>query len=176
MKRDKTHYIELKDEKQWDDWKRKAVATVFAHGCENVISPPYTPTTADETLLLIKQNKFMYDVFTTILKTSMGRHYTRKHESTRDAQAVWSDYMQYMRTSSKADIELEDLMKAITSLCLTTTCQSTTENFIVEWLDKIKLYEDMTPINSHFPDCMNRSHNQVSTEPKCRQFQSTVNS
>ena len=157
MKRDKTHYTELRDEKQWDDWKRKTVATVYAHGCENVISPSYNPTTADETLLFIEQNKFMYDVFTTILKTSMGRHYTRQHESTRDAQAVWSDYMQYMRTSSKADIELEDLMTGITSLRLTTTYLGTTENFIVEWLDKIKRYEDMTPLNSHFPDSMKKA-------------------
>ena len=157
MKRDKTHYIALKDEKQWDDWKRKTVATVYAHGCENVISPSYTPSTADETLLFIEQNKFMYDVFTTILKTSMGKHYTRKHEGTRDAQAVWSDYMHYMRTSSKADIELEDLMTSITSLRLTTSYRSTSENFIVEWLDKVKRYEDMTPINSHFSDGMKKA-------------------
>ena len=87
----------------------------------------------------------------------MGRYYTQKHESTCDAQAVWSDYIQYMRTLSKADIALEDLMAAITSLQLTTTYQNTTENFIVECLDKIKRYEDMTPISSHFPDSMKKA-------------------
>ena len=76
------------------------------------------------------------------------------HENTRDVQAVWSGYVNYMQTSSKAKIELEDLMTVITSLRLTTNYHNTTKNFIVEWLDKIERYEAMTPVNSHFPDSM----------------------
>ena len=51
IKRDKTHYSSLKDEKQWDEWKRRTIATIHAHGCENVVSPTYVPTTPDEMLL-----------------------------------------------------------------------------------------------------------------------------
>ena len=36
IKRDKAHYIKLKDEKQWNEWKAKTVATIHAHGCWSI--------------------------------------------------------------------------------------------------------------------------------------------
>ena len=116
IKRDKTHYTTLKDEKQWDEWKRRTIATIHAHGCENVVAPTYVPTTTDKTLLFEEQNKFMYDVFISIIQTSMGKHFVRKYESSRDAQKVWNDYESYMRTSIKGEMVVEELMVDLTSL------------------------------------------------------------
>ena len=31
VKCDKSHYTVLKDEKQWDEWKRQTIATIYAH-------------------------------------------------------------------------------------------------------------------------------------------------
>ena len=31
IKRDKSHYKEIRNEKQWDDWKRSTISTVYAH-------------------------------------------------------------------------------------------------------------------------------------------------
>ena len=39
IKRDKTHYISLKENKQWDDWRRSTLATARSHGCEEVFNP-----------------------------------------------------------------------------------------------------------------------------------------
>jgi len=36
IKRDKTHYTVLKEDKQWDSWKRSTLATARSHGCEDV--------------------------------------------------------------------------------------------------------------------------------------------
>jgi hypothetical protein len=157
VKRDKGHYTELKDEKQWDEWKRNTISTIFAHGIENIISPAYTPSTPDDIALFNEQNKFMFDVFNTTLKTPMGKHFVRNHESTRNAQAIWSDYLTYMRTSSKADMQIEDLMMVLTSFRLTTTYRGTSQKFIVDWLDKIRQYEDLTPTSAHFPDVMKKA-------------------
>jgi hypothetical protein len=165
IKRDKSHYSVLSDEKQWDDWKRSTFATIFAHGCENVISPSYLPTTAEEILVFKEQCKFMYDVWNTILKTAMGKHCVRQHEATRDAQAIWRDLVNFMRTSTRADIEIEDLMSSLTSLRVTPSYRGTTQQFILDWLDKLRLYEDLTPQNAHFPDIMKKSmlQNSVGT-------------
>ena len=131
IKRDKAHYTILKDEKQWDNWKRKTAATVYAHGCENIISNTYVPSTSDEMLLFEEQNKFMYDVFITIIQTHMGKHFLRQHENTWDAQLVWRDYVGYMRTSTCANIVIEDFMTALTSRRLYTNYKGTTQEFIV---------------------------------------------
>ena len=50
MKRDKANYITLKDEKQWDQWKCRTLATIHAHGCENIVAGNYTQQTPDNTL------------------------------------------------------------------------------------------------------------------------------
>lgn len=157
IKRDKTHYTEIKDEKQWDEFKRKTIATVYAHGCENVINGSYAPTSSDDAVLFEEQKKFMYDVWTTILKTPMGKHFVRQHESTRDAQAVWRDYVNYMRSSTRADIEIEGLMTTLTSLRISTSTKVTAQQFILDWLDKLRIYEDLTPMSAHFPDIMKKA-------------------
>ena len=90
------------------------------HGCKNIISPSYAPTDFEEISLFNEQQKFMYDVWLTILKTPMGKHYVRSHERTRGAQAVWKDYINDMRTSTRAYLEIEDLMSLLTSPRLTT--------------------------------------------------------
>jgi hypothetical protein len=99
----------------------------------------------------------MYDVFLTILRTSMGKHFVRTHDIQRDAQSVWKDYLNYMRTSTKADMEIEDLMTVITSFRMTSAYRGTAQRFVVEWLDKIRKYEDLTPKTAHFPDVMKKA-------------------
>ncbi len=157
IKRDKSHYREIRDEKQWDEFKRTTVATVYAHGCENVIDPSYIPSTPDDVVLFEEQKKFMYDVWATILKTPMGKHYVRLHENTRDAHAVWRDYINYMRSSTRADIEIEDLMTSLTSLRITPSTRGSTQQFVLDWLDKLRIYEDLTPTSPHFPDIMKKA-------------------
>ena len=157
IKRDKAHYSVLTNESNWDEWKRSTIATIYAHGCQDVIYSTYAPSTPSEVALFQQQNNFMYDVFNTVLKTPMGKHYVRASESTRDAQQVWTSYMKYMRTSSRADSELEDLMSSLTSLRLTPSYKGTSLDFIVEWLDKLRQYEDMTPQSSHFPEPMKKA-------------------
>ena len=156
-KRDKTHYREFKDESQWDEFKRVTRATIYAHGCENVINPSYVPSSQDDIVLFEEQQKFMYDVWATILKTPMGKHYVRLHESTRDAQAVWRDLTTYMRSSTRADIEIEGLMTTLTSIRLTSATKGNTQQFVLDWLDKLRIYEDLTPPSAHFPEIMKKA-------------------
>ena len=103
----------LKDEKHWDEWKRQTIATINAHGCEDIISSSYVPTSAEEILLFQEQQKYIFDVLTLIFHIHMGKHFVRQHEHSRDAQSVWRDYINHMRTSTNADIELEGLLTSL---------------------------------------------------------------
>ena len=114
-----------------------------AHGCQNVANPNYQPNSLDESLLLREQNNFMYDVFASILQTTMGAHFIAVHEDNRNAQLVWKDYTTYMKTSTSADMQIEELMSSLTSLRLSQNYRGTTQKFLIDWLDKMMQYEKL---------------------------------
>ena len=157
IKREKSAYLVLKDERIWNSWKRKTIATMNAHGCQNIANPNYKPQSLDETLLLREQNNFMYDVFATIFQTTMGAHYVAVHEDDRDAQLVWKDYSTYMKTSTSADMQIEELMSSLTSLRLSQNYRGTTQKFLIDWLDKMMQYEKLTPLEAHFPPTVKKA-------------------
>ena len=72
----------------------------------------------------------MYDVFATILQTTMGTHYVAVHEDDRDAQLVWKDYSTYMKTSTRTDMQIEELMSCLTSWRLSQNYQG--KKFLID--------------------------------------------
>ena len=73
MKRDRSHYEILSDEKNWEEWKCQTLSTIDAHNCENIVDSQYVPNDIESQNLFKEQDKFMYDGFISVLKTSMGR-------------------------------------------------------------------------------------------------------
>ena len=62
-----------------------------------------------------------------------------------------------MKSSTKAHLQLEDLMTELTSLCLTSEYSGTMMDFIVKWLDKMRLYESLTKTSEHFTPGMKKT-------------------
>ena len=62
-----------------------------------------------------------------------------------------------MQTSTRADLEIERLVSAITSKRLTSNYRGTTTKFVLEWLEDVRRYESITPTSSHFPDNMKKT-------------------
>ena len=87
----------------------------------------------------------------------MGTHFVREQEMTCNAQKVWIDYCTYMKSSNKAHLQLKDLMTKLTSLHLTSEYSGTTMDFIVKWLDKMRLYESLTKTSEHFTPGMKKT-------------------
>ena len=156
VKRDKSHYTPLKDEKHYDDWRRKTVSTARAHGCENILDVTFSPKTEQEDALFQEQSKFMYDVFNTILLTDIGKHFVRKHSSTGNAQKVWIDYEAHMNTSTRAEVEIENIMTTLTTSRLNEHNSNKIAKFVTDWLHLLRRYEDMKPISEHFPDTLKK--------------------
>ena len=80
IRRDKSHYSVLENEDDFENWKRRTVATIFAHKLENVINKEYLPYEPEERMLLADQNTFLYDVFVSTIRTPMGQHCVRQFE------------------------------------------------------------------------------------------------
>ena len=152
VKRDKSHYHEFKDEGKWDEWRRGTLATARAHGCMDIFDHNYVPSNKDEQELFNEMQNFMYDVFNDKLRTSMGLHYVRSYEGTSDAQAVWRDLENYMCTSTKAELDQEELMNLITSSRLTNNYRGKTLTFVTDWLDYIRRHDKLTPLSSRMSD------------------------
>ena len=87
----------------------------------------------------------------------MGQHFLRTHELGRDAQSVWRDYQNYMENSTKADMQISKLMTDLISKKIESGARETSQEFILYWQDKMREYEELTPLTSHFPDPMKKS-------------------
>jgi len=122
-----------------------------------VLDHHYNPTSPDEVLLFCEQQNFMYNVFLAILKTSMGKHLICKYEATRDTQSTWKDYIHYMKTSTQADLEIESIMAHLTATRYGSNYAGGAIDFILDWLEKLYLYEEMTPITARFPEVMKKA-------------------
>ena len=64
------------------------------------MDPEYTPTNAEKDLFEAKQ-VYMFFVFDKHVLTDIGRTIIRKYVHKTDAQSVWKDFQDHMKSSSK---------------------------------------------------------------------------
>ena len=111
IKREITAYPSLKDERYFDGFKRSLFIVAKTHECSDVLDPSYTPgSEPEEEELFEAKQTFMFSVFNTNLQTDMGKTIVRRHLASTDAQAVWKELSEHMRTSSKGASEKGDLL------------------------------------------------------------------
>ena len=85
-----------------------------SHKCNEVLDPTYNPGSEPEQRELFEAKQtFMFDVFNGNLLTDMGKIIVRKHLNTTDAQAVWRELSEHMRTSSKGASEKRRLTQSV---------------------------------------------------------------
>ena len=102
IKREIAAYPSLKDERYFDGFKRSLFLVVKTHECNEVLEPTYTPDSDPEEQEHFAANKtFMFRVFNANLQTDMGKTIVRRHLAKTDAQSVWKELSEHMRTSSK---------------------------------------------------------------------------
>ena len=95
-------YPFLKDERYFDGFKRSLFIVAKTHECNEVLDPTYNPgsESEDQEHFEAKQT-FMFSVFNANLQTDMGKTIVRRHLDNTDAQSVWNELSEHMRTSSK---------------------------------------------------------------------------
>ena len=95
-------YPSLKDERYFDGFKRGLFIVSKTHECNEVLDPNYTPgSEPEEQEVFEAKQTFMFSVFNANLQTDMGKTIVRRHLAHTDAQAVWKELSEHIRTSSK---------------------------------------------------------------------------
>ena len=150
IKREKTAYPTLKDERYFDGFSRSLYITAKSHECEQVLDPDFTPSYAEKDLFEVKQI-FMFSVFDKHLLTDMGKTIVRKSVHTTDAQSVWEDFQNHMKSCSNAASEKRRLTQYVTNTTLDYNYKGTTEQFVLHFNEQFRQLEEISDPAEHFP-------------------------
>ena len=149
IKREETAYPTLKDERYFDSFSRSLYITAKSHECEDVLDPEYTPSNSEKELFEAKQ-VFMISVLDKHL-TDMGKTIVRQNVHTTDAQSVWKDFQEHMKSSSKGASEKRRLTQYVTNTVLDDNYKGTTEQFVLHFNEQFRQLEEISEESEHFP-------------------------
>lgn len=113
VKHDPTHFLPIKDIKQWGTWKRSFVAITKAQGRHNVLDIAYTlhPSKVD---LFKEQQKYIYSVLLNTVKAPTLKSIiidTKKE----DIQKCWDNLVPEVEQSTSVEIKAADLLQYLMS-------------------------------------------------------------
>ena len=154
IKREIAAYPSLKDERYFDGFKRSLFIVAKTHKCSEVLDPNYTPgSEPEEKELFEAKQTFMSSVFNTNLQTDMGKAIVRRHLAYTDAQAVWKELSEHMRTSSKGASEKRRLTQCVTNTVLDdnfkgplNSLSSISMNNLGNWRKSLKMMRGFHPL------------------------------
>ena len=123
----------------------------------------------------------MLSVFNANLQTDMGKTIVRKHLTTTDAQSVWSELREYVRTSSKGASKKRRLTQYATNTVLD-TFKETTEQFVLHFSEQFRQWDEISDDSKKFPPTVKlsllqtavRSINDLRIAEILDEFQSTT--
>jgi hypothetical protein len=123
----------------------KTIAT--AQAVSEVLDDSYIPITPDDIALFQEKQKYLYAVLESKVLTDRGKALLWDHEHDFDAQKVYQTLKAYHLQSTKAKMESSVILLYITSSQLGEgTWNGTTESFIINWQNQIRLYKKMFPL------------------------------
>ena len=182
-KREITAYPSLKDERYFDGFKRSLFIVAKTHECSEVLDFNYTPgSESEEQELFEAKQTFMFSVFNTNLQTDMGKTIVRRHLASTDAQAVWKELSEHMRTSSKGASEKRRLTQYVTNTVLDDNFKGTTEQFVLYFNEQFRQLEEISEDDERLPPTVKltllqtavRSINDLRIVETLDEFQSTT--
>ena len=140
----------MKDERYFDSFSRSLFITAKSHECDKVLDPEYIPSNSEKELFETKQI-FMFSVLDKHLLTDMGKTIVWKYVHTTDAQSVWKDFQEHMKSSSKGASEKRRLTQYVTNTVLDDNHKGTTEQFVLHFNEQFRQLEEISEESEHFP-------------------------
>ena len=183
IKREIAAYPSLKDERYFDGFKRSLLIVAETHECNEVQDPYYTPGFAPEEQELFEAKQtFMCSVFNDNLETDMGKTIVRSHLANTDAQSVWKELSEHMRTSSKRASEKRRLTQYVTHTVLDDNFKGTTEQFVLHFNEQFRQLDEISEDSEKLPPTVKlsllqtavRSINDLRIVETLDEFQSTT--
>ena len=173
----------LKDERYFDGFKRSLFIVAKTHECNEVFDPTYTPgSEPEEQELFEAKQTFMFSVFNANLQTDMGKNIVRRHLANTDAQSVWKELSEHMRTSSKGAPGKRRLTQSVTNTVLDDNIKGTTEQFVLHFNEQFRQLDEISEDSEKLPSTVKltllqtavRSINDLRIVETLDEFQSTT--
>ena len=159
------------------------MASRGAYSCNEVLDPTYTPGSEPEQWELFETKQtFMFSVFNANLQTDMGKTIVRRHLDTTDAQSVWRELSEHMRTSSKGSSEKRRLTQYVTNTVPDDNFKGTTEQFVLHFNEQFRHLDEISDDSEKLPPTVKltllqtaiRSINNLRIVETLDEFQSTT--
>ena len=93
----------------------------------------------------------MISVFNNNLQTDMGKTIVRRHLANTDAQSVWKELSEHMRTSSKGASEKRRLTQYVTNTVLHDNFKGTTEQFVLHFNEQFRQLDEISEDSEKLP-------------------------
>jgi hypothetical protein len=133
VKRDKTHYMDLKDDKHFNSWNRGFVATAHMHHTHLVLDENYKPSSPTDVAVFQEIQTFMYAVLEEHLKTDKGKSLISQYESSQDTQSIYRELLKHAKSSTAAQISGDTLLQYITTARYPGNWRGTSYAFVLHW-------------------------------------------
>ena len=131
-------------------FSRSLYITAKSHECEEVLDPEDTPTNSEKELFEAKQ-VFIFSVLDKHLLTDMEKTIVRIYVHTTDAQSVWKNFQECMRSLSKGASEKRRFTQYVTNTILDDNYKGTTEQFVLNFNEQFRQLEEISDPSEHFP-------------------------
>ena len=86
----------------------------------------------------------MFSVLDKHLLTDLGKTIVRKYVHTTDAQSVWKDFQEHMKSSSNRASEKRRLTQYVTNTILDDNYKGTTEQFLLHFNEQLRQLEEIS--------------------------------
>jgi hypothetical protein len=147
IKHDPASFTVMKDSKQWDSVHHTLKAQTCYQDVDDILYPCYQPTTVEDIALFAEKQKYMYSVFERTLQTDEGKVIVRSHDSDRNAQLIYSEFLQVMTQSTETLMDSGKLLSYLTTAKISDgSWRGTPKAFVLNWIDKLRLFHELTPV------------------------------
>ena len=152
IKREIAAYPSVKDERYFDGFKRSLFIVAKTHECNEVLDPTYNPgSEPEEQELFEAKQTFTFSVSNANLQNYMGKTIVRRHLAITDAQSVWKELSEHMRTSSKGAWEKRRLTQYVTNTVLDDNFKVTTEQFVLHFNEQFRQLDEISEDSEKLP-------------------------
>ena len=93
----------------------------------------------------------MFSVSNANLQTDMGKTIVRRDLTTTDAQSVWRQLSEHMRTSTKGASEKRRFTEYVTNTVLDDNFKGTTEEFVLHFNEQVRQLDEISDDSEKLP-------------------------
>lgn len=136
-------FKEFKEDVYWQKAKESIETTLEAQGLSHLIDINYVPTSKECDDM---QTKWLYKVFTDILKAPSAKSIVTLHLKKRNTRKLWRDLCHELDMSMTAEIRSQEISSYLSSTRLSQSgWRGTTEGFLLHWCEQARLYNEINP-------------------------------